>query len=128
MRFHRTIKASMFVFAVLFCMFIESSAFASDKAKAGEVIVVFRNQSQKLSLSNKTTFKARELQVKSAVKSMGAEVIKTYSALSEAGNNMFVLVHSDTKTEDELLKDFHMRPDVSAVSLNYRTSYEASQS
>lgn len=52
---------------------------------------------------------------------MDADVVKFYSGLSKASNSVFALVHSDTKTEEQLLKELQSNPEVLAASLNYKT-------
>ena len=92
---------------------------AGSNAKAGDVIVVFRNTSGTQSLTDKAAFVSQENRVRTLAKSMGGEVKKVYAELSKAGNNVFTLIHSDTKTEEELLSEFRKRSDVVAASLNY---------
>ena len=94
-------------------------AFASQTVP-GDVIVIFKNGSGNAVRSS--TLKANGehfSQVNAAAKHLNAKVAKFYDAISESGNNIIVLLHSDSKDENELLKEVLARPDVKGASLNY---------
>ncbi|MBR0220861.1 MAG: S8 family serine peptidase, partial [Synergistaceae bacterium] len=88
----------------------------------GDVLVIFNNNSQSGSAVTASSLKASGEhfnQVSYAAAQMNAKVSKVYDAISESQNNIAVLLHSDTKSEQELLKEVLARPDVKGASLNY---------
>ncbi|MBQ3626365.1 MAG: hypothetical protein II948_06445, partial [Synergistaceae bacterium] len=96
-------------------------AFASQTVP-GDVLVIFNNNSQSGSAVTASSLKASGEhfnQVSYAAAQMNAKVSKVYDAISESQNNIAVLLHSDTKSEQELLKEVLARPDVKGASLNY---------
>ena len=107
----RKLLALSFIIAAL------SSSTAYSETAAGDVLVVLNNQSGTRINAASVTSAAE-----SFVSSSNLTLKRTYQSLSEAGNNTFMLVHSDTKTEHELLEELRNRPDVKAVSLNHKVS------
>ena len=83
----------------------------------GDVIVVLRNTSG-VSISSAGSVKSLS-SVQALAKSSSSTIKATYDALSERSGNVFMLLHSDTKSEHELLREVKARPDVVAASLNY---------
>ena len=57
--------------------------------------------------------------VMSFAESLNANVVNTYDSLTQAGGNIFMLIHSDMKDEHQLLREIQSRPDVIAASLNH---------
>ena len=106
------------VFAVLILILSFAGAAFADKTVPGDVIVMFKNNSGvKVSAAE---FKASHLDyVSQAASDLGAGVKQVFSALSEADNNLFAVLHSDSKDEQELLKEVLARPDVAGASLNH---------
>ena len=81
------------------------------KSDAGEVIVVLRSKSALHPAGISSA-------VQSFTKAAGVKAVKTYDALSEAGGNIFMLVRSDTKDDNELLRELKGNPGVIAASPN----------
>lgn len=110
-----------FLSSIIITLLMAAVSFASD-AVPGDVIVVLRNTSGSRisSLSQSGGIKSLSA-VQSFTKSSNVSIKSTYDALSEQGDYMFMLVHSDTKDENTLLREIKSRPDVIAASLN-RTS------
>lgn len=107
-----------FFAAILFMSLIISPSFAYD-AIPGDVIVVLRNTSGvRISSANSAMSVENLSAVKSFAQSANVNVVKTYDALSEVSNNIFMLVHSDTKNENDLLREIRQNPNVVAASLN----------
>ena len=107
-----------FFSSIIITLLMAGVSFASD-AVPGDVIVVLRNTSGSRisSLSQSGSIKSLSA-VQSFAKSSNVSIKSTYDALSEQGDHMFMLVHSDTKDENELLREIKSRPDVIAASLN----------
>ena len=104
--------------ALLFIALIVSASFAQDVVP-GDVIVVLRNTS---GVRLNSASSAQSLQslsvVKSFTQSLNVNATKTYDALSEQSGNIFMVVHSDTKNENDLLREVRANPNVIAASLN----------
>lgn len=106
------------VFAALILILSFAGAAFADRTVPGDVIVMFKNNSGvKVSAAG---FNASHLDyVSQAASDLGAGVKQVFSALSEADNNLFAVLHSDSKDENELLKEVLARPDVAGASLNH---------
>ena len=108
----------VFALIVLCIVSFASCSYASD-AVPGDVLVVLRNTSgNRINSASFGGIKAMSA-VKSFEQSAKVNVTRTYDALSDEGDYMFMLVHSDTKNENELLREIQKRPDVIAASLNH---------
>ncbi len=106
-------------FAFILFMFLFVSPSLADEAIPGDVIVVLRNTSGvRISSANSAMSVENLSAVKSFAQSANVNVVKTYDALSEVSNNIFMLVHSDTKNENDLLREIRQNPNVVAASLN----------
>ena len=113
----KKLMAVLFLLSLIFCRVSSSSA--KDAVK-GDVIVVLRNSSGVRINSAKTAGGVKSLSaVKSFAASQKVNVIETFDALSDAGNKIFMVVHSDTENENELLRKIKSRPDVISASLNH---------
>ena len=104
--------------AILFMSFIVSPSY-SQEVVPGDVIVVLRNTP---GIRLNAASSAQTIQslpaVKSFTQSLNVNTIKTYDALSEQSGNIFMVVHSDTKNENDLLREVRANPNVVAASLN----------
>ncbi len=97
-------------FCALLLVLWASCAFAGDG-----VIVVMKNTSgAKVRAAGVRSMSA----VKSLEKSANVKISRTYDALSEAGNKIFMFVKSDTKDDQTLLAELRRNPNVLAVSPN----------
>ncbi|MBR4197038.1 MAG: S8 family serine peptidase [Synergistaceae bacterium] len=107
-----------FFVAILFMSFLVVPSLAYD-AVPGDVIVVLRNTSGvRISSANSAISVENLSAVQSFAQSANVNVVKTYDALSEVSNNIFMLVHSDKKNENDLLREIRQNPNVIAASLN----------
>lgn len=115
-------KKNFFAFLVLFITV--SSAYA--QTVPGDVIVVFENPSD-TEVSSATLADSGEHMsyIASVASELGAEVTLTYDGLSENANEIFALVHSDSKSEEELLEELLARPDVKGAQLNHIKKFTA---
>ena len=105
--------------AVLFFMSLFISESSAGDSVLGDVIVVLRNNSQSRIDSAKTAGGIKSLSaVQSFVASQNVKVVETFDSLSDNANKIFMVVHSDTENENELLRRIKSRPDVIAASLN----------
>ena len=109
-----------FVFALLLTAFMSLPAMAANVVP-GDVIVVMENPSKaaKVSAASLGAEGEHGSYVASVASSVEAKVANTYATLSEAGNDIVVLMHSDTKSETELLAVVRAIPGVKGASLNY---------
>ena len=114
-----------FVFALILLILFSSSAFA--KTVPGDVLVIFKNPSEnQVSTASLASDGEHSAYLASVASEIDAKVSIAYDVLSENNNEIFALIHSDTKTEEELLKEVLARPDVRGASLNH-ISYPVSK-
>lgn len=111
---------------LLLVLALHSTSFAAKKTDAipGDVIVVFKSSSEqnsKTTTTSKFDMKSEEMRVNQVASQSGARVSKIYTGLSQAAGRSFALLHSDTKSESELLEELRANPQVLGVSLNYKT-------
>ena len=109
---------SKFFAAIAVLLSVMSGVSFAARHVPGEVIVVFKSPSE-------SEVSASEY-VSAAAEMHGASVSRVYGALSEAGNGVFTLLHSDSKNEDELLEELRKRPDVKSASLNHLVKFSSS--
>ena len=103
--------------ALLFFMSLAFSASAQN-AVPGDVIVVLRNDSGMRINSAQTAGGVKSLSaVKSFAASQNVRVLETFDSLSDTGNKIFMVVHSDTEDENTLLRKVRNNPSVIAASL-----------
>ena len=106
----------MFVFIVLL-----APPIWANETIPGDVLVVFRAEpgtritDESLSEDG---YDARR--VATIAKSLDASIVEFYPSLSKLKNAIFVLLHSDTKSEESLAKELLSLPDVLSASPNYR--------
>lgn len=105
----------------LFLLLISIPAYAADYVP-GDVIVVLKpsESESKLTASSLGTTGSESLRTASFAASSGASVKKIYSAVSQAGNNIYALMHSETKSPDLLAQELLQNPEVIAASPNYK--------
>lgn len=108
------------LFAVLLFMSLCISESSAKDSVPGDVIVVLRNDSQLHINSAKTSGGIKSLStVQSFAASQNVKVVETFDSLSDNADKIFMVVHSDTENENELLRKIKARPDVIAASLNH---------
>ena len=107
-------------FLCLSMILIAANLASAAETVPGDVLVIFNNNSQsKVSASSPKASGVHFNQVSYAAAQVSARVDKIYDAISKSGNDIAALIHSDTKSEHELLKEVLARPDVKGASLNY---------
>ena len=114
------LRKLLFILSTFFVLLLSATAFAGNYVE-GEVLVVLKQESGRRITAASAESGASYSQAASVAKAVGAELVQTYGALSEAGNQMFMFVRSDTKTTEELAAELSKRTDVVSVSPNYRT-------
>lgn len=107
-----------FIALIIFALILSACPAFSSETTAGDVIVVLKNTSGSSvrSLGGVKNVSA----VKSFTKSAKVNITRTYETLSDTGKNIFMLVHSDTKDGEELLREIKTMPGVVAASLNHK--------
>ncbi|MBQ7559262.1 MAG: S8 family serine peptidase, partial [Synergistaceae bacterium] len=118
-------KRIFFVFLLLLMSLFVTASFAYD-AVPGDVIVVLRSSPGMSLYSVNSTNSVNGLKSTSAVQSFvesfrtssNISVKTTYDALSQKSGNIFMVVHSDVKNENDLLREIKQNPNVIAASLN----------
>ena len=103
---------------ILMLSVFATGAYSSDNVTAGDVIVVLRNSSGARISSSAGGVRALSA-VQSFTRIMNVEVTSTFDALSESSNTVFMVIHSDTKNENDLLREVRANPNVIASSLNH---------
>ncbi|MBQ4429992.1 MAG: S8 family serine peptidase, partial [Synergistaceae bacterium] len=106
-------KRIIFTLSLLAVMAMSSFAFAGNYAE-GEALAVFR-------IPEGSSVSAASVNVIEATGEIGASVAESYEALSESEGKIFVLIHSSSKTTEQLISDLKARPDVITASPNYYT-------
>ena len=110
-------------------IFNSSSLFAeqiNNNFISGDVLIVLKPDTANVKISAADFNMGSEaFRVASVAVNHGAWVKETYPELSEAGNETFALLHSDTLTTEELIQELSARPDVLAVSPNYEARIAA---
>lgn len=103
----------IFLFAFLIAAITCSAALADSTYTAGDVIVVLKSSGQ---------ITASSSAVKSAAsgfaESNGVSLTRVYPALSKAGSEIFMLIHSDDINPEEYAKELLKNPNVIAASPN----------
>ena len=106
-----------FLAVLLFIFLIIPQAHA--EVVPGDVIVVLRNTSGvQLSAASSAGGLQSLSSVQSFSESVSAKVSQTYDSLSEQSGHVFMVIHSDTKNESDLLREVRANPNVIAASLN----------
>ncbi|MBQ9404801.1 MAG: S8 family serine peptidase, partial [Synergistaceae bacterium] len=107
-----------FMITLILCFALTLPAYAS-RVTAGDVIVVMKDA--QTASSSSVSISAQTARVSALASSVNAKVAKTYPALSEISDGkIFALIHSDAKSETQLIKELQANPDVLGVSLNYK--------
>ena len=99
--------------------FMVSASFAADYVP-GDVIVVLRNDSGVSigSVASSSGGVKSLSSVQSFAQSSNVSVKKTFDALSDLSNSIFMVVHSDNEDAKSLLRKISSNPNVLAASLN----------
>ena len=88
---------------------------------SGDVLVVLRpsESESRISAASLGTMGRNSLRAASFAASSGAQVKKLYPAVSEAANNIYALMHSETKSPEVFAQELMQNPEVIAASPNY---------
>ena len=106
--------AAIYIFAALMFSLPAHAA----RTSSGDVIVVLKNQTG-VRVSSVGGAKNHS-SVKAFTKSANVRVKQTYDSLSDTAGNIFMVVHSDTKSGNDLLEEIRSMPGVVGASLNSR--------
>ena len=110
----------------ILCLLILTAAFPAFASEyvSGDVLVVLRpsDSSAGVSVSSLSGFGRDSVRTASFAAASGAYVKEVYPALSEAGNCIYTLLHSETKSPEEFTQELLNDPEVIAASPNYIVS------
>ncbi|MCR5346311.1 MAG: S8 family serine peptidase, partial [Fretibacterium sp.] len=101
-------------------LFLAGPSAGMSSSSPGDVLAVFRGEGGECVTASSLNMGNNAFRVASIATASGAWVKNTYAGLSEAGNAVFALLHSDSRSAEELAAELRARPDVLAVSPNYR--------
>ena len=110
-------KKTNFLLAALLCAAFVPPALAASYVP-GEALVVFRKAPGDGVTAASVERGSESFRLAALAAASGARVAQAYGALSEAGDGVFALVRSETKTAEQLVEDLRARGDVLAASPN----------
>ena len=110
-------KKTTFLLAALLCAAFVPPALAASYVP-GEALVVFRKAPGDGVTAASVERGSESFRLAALAAASGARVAQAYGALSEAGDGVFALVRSETKTAEQLVEDLRARGDVLAASPN----------
>ena len=113
-------KKTTFLLAALLCAAFVPPALAASYV-SGEALVVFRKAPGDGVTAASVERGSESFRLAALAAASGARVAQSYGALSEAGDGVFALVRSETRTAEQLVEDLRARADVLAASPNYIT-------
>ncbi len=111
-------KKTILLLAALLCAAAAHSASAA-RYVPGEALVVFRKATGASVTASSVERGLESFRVASLAAASGARAVRAYGALSEAGDGVFALIRSESKTTERLVEDLKARADVIAASPNY---------
>ncbi|MBQ7594044.1 MAG: putative Ig domain-containing protein [Synergistaceae bacterium] len=85
----------------------------------GDVLITLINQSGQEINGDTFADDPENPEINAFAEALNVTIKDTYPALSEAADEYFLLIHSDTLSETELLEQVRQRPEVTGASLNY---------
>ena len=110
-------KKTTFLLAVLLCAALVPPALAASHVP-GEALVLFKRAPGAAVTAASVERGAESFRLASLAAASGARVAQAYGSLSEAGDGVFALVRSETRTAEQLVEDLRARADVLAASPN----------
>ena len=113
------------ILAILSLLLLLAGPSAGEGRGPGDVLVVFKAEEGARVTASSLDMGRDAFRVASIATASGAWVKDTYVGLSEAGNTVFALLHSETESEEALIEKLRARPDVVAVSPNYEVRIAA---
>ena len=111
-------KKTTFLLAALLCAAFVPPALAASYV-SGEALVVFKKAPGDGVTAASVERGSESFRLAALAAVSGARVAQAYGALSEAGDGVFALVRSETKTAEQLVEDLRARADVLAASPNH---------
>ncbi|MBQ7576677.1 MAG: S8 family serine peptidase [Synergistaceae bacterium] len=107
-------------FLLSICLLIALTGCAyAEKFTAGDVIVVLKPGESRVSTSSVRTSGVHAMRLESFASGVNARVTRKYDNLSVNGNNLFAVLHSDTKNPEEFAAELLANPEVIAACPNY---------
>ena len=110
-------KKTTFLLAALLCAALVPPALAASHVP-GEALVLFKRAPGAAVTAASVERGAESFRLASLAAASGARVAQAYGSLSEAGDGVFALVRSETRTAEQLVEDLRARADVLAASPN----------
>ena len=110
-------KKTTFLLAALLCAAFVPPALAASHVP-GEALVVFKRAPGAAVTAASVERGSESFRLASLAAASGARVAQAYGSLSEAGDGVFALVRSETRTTEQLVEDLRARSDVLAASPN----------
>ena len=107
-----------FICSCVFALLYSGPLEAAESAAPGEVIVLFRNNSGERLTHSSALRGMAQFHVAAEAAAAGARVIRTYGALSESVDGVFVLLHAEGRTTKQLTASLRGNPSVLAISPN----------
>ena len=111
-------KLTKFILFLALCTPAISLAHAANNYAEGEALVVLKNNVGTLSTASLSSAAAMNY-IAEVATSASAEAVTTYSELSAACGEIYVLVRSGTKSTEELIAELKKNPNVESASPNY---------
>mgnify|MGYP002625448431 CR=1 FL=1 len=116
-----------FLTSIIILLLSVTSLYAESETVPGDVIVLMKYPENIKTFDNSNnnsghTFDRAALyfdRASSVAKNFDGEVTQVYNALSDSGQGIFAVIHSDNKTEQELQEELKNNPNVIGTSLNY---------
>ncbi len=116
-----------FLTSIIILLLSVTSLYAESETVPGDIIVLMKYPENIKTFDNSNnnsghTFDRAALyfdRASSVAKNFDGEVTQVYNALSDSGQGIFAVIHSDNKTEQELQEELKNNPNVIGTSLNY---------
>lgn len=115
----------IFIFFIILSLILPVASLGDDEETGpayipGDIFVVLKpEENNAVITADDLRMGSEAFRVASFAASSGSWVKETYANLSEAGNSIFALLHSDSISTDQLLSEISSRPEVIAASPNY---------
>ncbi len=114
-------KKTVLMFSLLCALLLLAvSPVLGEEKHPGDVLVVFKAEEGAKVTAASVTGGREAFRTASVAASLGGRVTASYAHLSEAGGASFVRIQSETETDEALIEKLRARPDVVAVSPNYK--------
>ena len=110
-------RKTKFLLAAILCAALVPPALAASHVP-GEALVVFKRVPGAAVTAASVERGSESFRLASLAAASGARVAQAYGSLSEAGDGVFALVRSETRTAEQLVEDLRARSDVLAASPN----------